>query len=172
MTRQVTKVISGGQSGVDAAGIFAAHDLGIETGGTMPPGYQTEHGPNYYMRDYYGLREISKELQRGLTGKAFYIPRTEENVKNSDGTVYYTTTPDENVGGLKQTRDATVKFEKPFILNPSAPKLRQWLINNNIKTLNVAGNRETKLTSQQIANIRKLLTEALSCPILDGTQSI
>ena len=40
----ITKVISGGQTGVDTIGLQVAKELGIETGGTAPKGFLRETG--------------------------------------------------------------------------------------------------------------------------------
>ena len=36
MTTPITRIISGGQTGADRAGLAAAYELGIETGGHCP----------------------------------------------------------------------------------------------------------------------------------------
>ena len=43
-TRSIVKIISGGQTGADRAGLDAAKYLGIETGGYAPLNYYTEYG--------------------------------------------------------------------------------------------------------------------------------
>ena len=43
----IKKIISGGQSGADLAGLKAAIKLGIETGGFIPKNYRTENGSDY-----------------------------------------------------------------------------------------------------------------------------
>ncbi|MEY2585055.1 MAG: hypothetical protein QOD80_1081, partial [Verrucomicrobiota bacterium] len=42
--RTLTKVISGGQTGVDQAALRAARDSGLEIGGWCPPGRVCEDG--------------------------------------------------------------------------------------------------------------------------------
>lgn len=139
----VTKIISGGQTGIDRLGLEVGRELGIETGGTTTPGYYTEIGRDESLKDF-GVIEISPELQQGRKGKEFYLPRTEQNVINSDGTVYFAT--NEDSAGKLATKRFADKHNKPFLLNPkSGEELRNWLIRNNIKTLNVAGNRGSKI---------------------------
>ena len=41
----IERVISGGQTGADQAGLAVAKRLGIPTGGCMPKGWLTEAGP-------------------------------------------------------------------------------------------------------------------------------
>lgn len=157
----VTKIISGGQTGVDTIGLQVAKELGIETGGTITPGFVREKGVDSYTKSQlkeFGLEEISPELQGGKSGKEFYLPRTEQNVLNSDGTVYFAT--DEDSAGKIATEKFAKKHGKPFLLNPTAEELREWIIKNNIKTLNVAGNRGSKLAKDN--NVANILREALS----------
>lgn len=160
----VTKIISGGQTGIDTLGLEIGKELGIITGGTMTPGFVREAGFNDgYTRqqlEEFGLTEISSELQAGKKGKEFYLPRTEQNVVNSDGTVYFNGPGDES--GLKATRRYADKYKKPFIVNPTAEQLQKWLIDNNIKTLNVAGNRGSKVNNVMRENVKNILRSALS----------
>jgi len=161
-TLPTTKIISGAQTGVDQIGLEVGKELGIETGGTATPGFYTEKGKDISLAEKYGVEEITKKLQAGKKGRKFYLPRTEENAKNSDGTVYFAT--DADSAGRIATKRYVDKHNKPFLLNPTAKELSQWLIDNNIKTLNVAGNRASKLTTQQQTNIKNILIEALKAP--------
>ena len=142
----VTKIISGGQTGVDTIGLEVGKELGLQTGGTITPGFYREQNVDQYTRqqlEEFGLQEISKELQAGKSGKEFYLPRTEQNVINSDGTVYFAS--DEDSAGKIATERFAKAHNKPFILNPTAEELRDWLAANNISVLNVAGNRGSKI---------------------------
>lgn len=169
----VTKIISGGQTGVDTLGLEIGKELGIVTGGTMTPGFVREAGFNDgYTRqqlEEFGLTEISPELQAGKKGKEFYLPRTEQNVVNSDGTVYFNRPGDES--GLKATRRYADKYKKPFIVNPTAEQLQKWLIDNDIKTLNVAGNRGSKVNNVMRENVKNILRSALSSRLILFTEA-
>ena len=44
------RVISGGETGADQGGMEAAIDLGLPTGGTAPPNFRTESGPNMALK--------------------------------------------------------------------------------------------------------------------------
>jgi hypothetical protein len=158
---QLKKIISGGQTGVDRIGLEAGKESGIQTGGTATPGFATENGKDLTLKDF-GVEEISKELQAGKSGKEFYLPRTEQNVLNSDGTVYFAT--DEDSAGRIATERFAKKNNKPFLLNPTAEQLRNWLALNNIETLNVAGNRGSKLSTQKAEEIKNIIKQALSQP--------
>lgn len=158
----VTRIISGGQTGVDTIGLQVAKRLGIETGGTAPKGFLREQGVDSEDIASYGLVEITPEEQADYTKrkgkKDPYTGRTELNVRNSDGTVYFGT--DDDSAGLIATRRSAKEWNKPFINNPTADELREWIIKNNIKTLNVAGNRGSKLNNPQ--EIEDILSKALS----------
>ena len=147
----VTKIISGGQTGVDTLGLIVARSLGIETGGIAPKGYKTEEGSAKQLLSDFGLTESSSEN---------YTVRTEENVINSDGTVYFAA--DKTSAGLKLTKARALVNGKPFLLNPSAKELVSWMRTNGINVLNIAGNRKSKLTDSQLNNIQNILKEALA----------
>lgn len=161
-TSRVTKIISGGQTGVDTIGLQVAKKLGIETGGTAPKGFLREKGIDTEDISSYGLTEISDTEQADYTkrkGKSDpYTGRTELNVRNSDGTVYFSTNAD-SAGRIATERSAR-EWNKPFLLNPTAEQLREWINTYNIKTLNIAGNRGSKLPANN--RIADIITEALS----------
>lgn len=161
-TSKITKIISGGQTGVDTIGLQVAKKLGIETGGTAPKGFLREKGIDTEDISSYGLIEISDTEQADYTkrkGKSDpYTGRTELNVRNSDGTVYFSTNAD-SAGRIATERSAR-EWNKPFLLNPTAEQLREWINTHNIKTLNVAGNRGSKLPANN--KIADIITEALS----------
>jgi hypothetical protein len=71
------KVISGGQTGADCAGLWAAKLFGIETGGWAPKNFETLLGPKPEMADTFGI----KEHKRGYRG------RTIENLSEADLTI-------------------------------------------------------------------------------------
>ncbi len=154
----VTKIISGGQTGIDRLGLEVGKSLGIQTGGTATPGFVTEKGNDESLKEF-GVQEISPALQAGRSGREFYLPRTEQNVLNSDGTVYFAT--DTDSAGKIATERFAKQHNKPFLLNPTADQLRQWLATNNIKTLNVAGNRGSKMTAEQRTQAENVLRGAL-----------
>ena len=161
-TVPTTKIISGGQTGIDRLGLEVGKELGLETGGTTTPGYYTENGRDESLKDF-GVTEISPELQAGREGREFYLPRTEQNVLNSDGTVYFST--DEDSAGRIATQRFAKQHNKPFLLNPTSQELAQWLVDNNIDTLNVAGNRGSKVSPEFDSQVRDTIRNAFSSPI-------
>jgi hypothetical protein len=134
----LTKVISGGQNGVDQAALRAAKRVGLLTGGWAPRGYRTLDGPCLELRTQYGLLEHHSDK---------YPPRTELNVKESDGTLRIA----RHFGSAGE--QCTLKFinkhSKPFMdvdvidLSPTVMmKVAIWIEAWNIEILNVAGNSE------------------------------
>jgi predicted Rossmann-fold nucleotide-binding protein len=79
----ITMVISGGQTGADQAGWRAAEACGIPPGGWMPRGFLTEDGPQRWFANVYGAREMPT---------ASYPARTVQNVRDSDGTIWFGST--------------------------------------------------------------------------------
>lgn len=169
-TTSVTKIISGGQTGVDTIGLQVAKELGIETGGKAPKGFLREEGIDNEDIASYGLEEITDKEQEDYTKRTDkkdpYTGRTELNVRNSDGTVYFNVGSD--TAGLIATRRSAKEWNKPFIENPTAEELRQWIKDNNIKTLNVAGNRGSKLSKNN--KVAETIREALTGKITTTTE--
>jgi hypothetical protein len=148
----VRKIISGGQTGVDRMGLEVGRDLGYETGGTAPKGFKTEKEDDPTLADF-GLVE---------NNSTNYSVRTKQNVNDSDGTVLFGNM--QSPGSLE-----TIKFlkasKRPYIENPNVTELKNWLVENEIETLNVAGNRGSKLLKKDLDKFRKILTDALSMPV-------
>lgn len=135
----VKKIISGGQTGVDRAGLDVAIHLGLEYGGAIPKGRLTEDGtldPKYDK-----ITELSTSS---------YPARTEKNILDSDATLIFTR--GEIGRGTALTIRLAKKYKKPFLhidLNDkSEDEARQiigyWLRKIIPKTLNIAGTRESK----------------------------
>ena len=74
----ITKIVSGGQTGVDRAALDVALELGIPCGGWCPRGRRAE---NERIPDRYPLQETPWDG---------YPQRTEWNVRDSDGTLVLT----------------------------------------------------------------------------------
>ncbi len=129
------KIISGGQTGVDQGALDFALDHGYECGGFCPRGRKSEKGIIPYR---YPVSEIESEE---------YIDRTKRNILESDGTLVIRDTI-EIQGGVLDTIQLCTQFSKPyFIVNISEEynneEVIKWISFNKIKTLNIAGNRES-----------------------------
>lgn len=133
----ILKLISGGQTGADQGGLIFAKSVGIQTGGWMPKGFITKEGPRPEFAELYNMLE---------TIQSTYPPRTAMNVSNSDGTIRFAR--HWNSGGEILTLKLIKQYNKPYIdvdritMQPSPAEVRKWILDNNIKVLNVAGNSE------------------------------
>lgn len=134
----IRKIVSGGQTGVDRAGLDAARTAAIPIGGYCPKGRLAEDG---VIPDLYPLTELESPE---------YRYRTEQNVIESDGTLIL------NSGtladGTRLTYDFTVQHAKPCLIvqlddenRPELAGVVRWLEGQSIDTLNVAGPRESKV---------------------------
>ena len=143
-----SKVISGGQTGVDRAALDVALKLGIPCGGWCPKGRKAEDGP---IDPKYPLKE---------TKSAQYQFRTLANVMEADGTLILTFgTPS---GGTAFTIEAALKHKKHYLVidlkrKPNPSMVRDWANMLKIGILNVAGPRESKIPGiyEQAKNLLK-----------------
>lgn len=133
------KVISGGQCGVDRAGLDAAYVHSVATGGTAPNGWRTWYGPDPELGTKFGLVEHWSPN---------YQYRTKQNIQDADGTIVLATNFDS--AGTALTINTCRITGKPLCmidLNGNFldqfDRATKWLKDNAISTLNVAGNRGT-----------------------------
>jgi len=134
------EVWSGGQVGSDIAGLRAARACGLKTAGWAPAGWKTRHGPSPWLADY-GLCEA----------EGGYAHRTDRNVADTDGTVRLAF--DFSTGGELCTIKAIRRHNKPHfdvdLAKPCSPVLvADWIWENDIEVLNVAGNGRTDIEKQ------------------------
>ena len=135
---QIRKIVSGGQTGADRAALDFAIDNNIDHGGWCPEGRQAEDG---VIRNKYRLTE---------TPGSGYSRRTRRNVQDSDGTLILNL--GKLQGGTLATRILCRKLEKPCLLlqvddgvgEKEIASVSGWIDRSNIRTLNVAGPRESK----------------------------
>lgn len=130
----ITMVISGGQSGADMGGLIGATAAGVSTGGFAAPGYMTEYGPKPNILQSYGLVDVVSDPRT-------YRIRAEKNVLNSHGTVLFGNV---RSPGSRLAIKYCNQYRRPYITNPNAFKLAEWIKQYNVGVLNVAGNRESK----------------------------
>lgn len=152
----VTRVISGGQAGCDQMALKIACELGIKMGGVAPKGWRTEDGPAPWLRDL-GLTQ---------SASADYSVRTKENVRNADATLIL----GHHSTGSVETMECALELKKPWRwVKPSqtTPEsliyIVKWLQQIDVRTLNVAGNRESVLKEKGgKAEIKKFLHDLLT----------
>ena len=127
------KIISGGQTGADTAGLDWAIKNEIPHGGWCPKGRKSESG------------RIDQKYLLTETSTANYLQRTEMNVAESDATIIFTLA-DKLTGGSLKTQEFATKHGKPVLhFRPGVhPKfIRSFLISNNVRCLNIAGSKES-----------------------------
>ena len=135
----VEKLVSGGQTGADIAALDVALKHSFPHGGWCPRGRRSLDGR---IPDRYQLVETPKES---------YLQRTEWNVRDSDATAVFTFAA-EATGGSKRTIDFARKHGKPWLhvsqqgggYQDPAVALQNFVAENKIRVLNVAGSREAK----------------------------
>lgn len=161
------KVVSGGQTGADQAGISAAKFLNYTTGGRAPKGFMTETGPAPWLAEF-GLEASPSPSLRS---------RTYHNVVYTSGTIIFTrdvldyTTPAARKrhelrrkeqeatvttpaslfqvwgleGGTLYTAQLAVAHRRHLMINPvTQDSLHAFIYAAGIEVLNVAGTRESK----------------------------
>jgi hypothetical protein len=134
----ISRIVSGGQTGADRAALDWAIANGVPHGGWCPKGRTAEDGP---LDPRYCLTETEAEG---------YRQRTHANVRDSDGTLIV------NLGvldgGTFETWRYADKIGRPVLvaeLDCGSPRgfndsFFRWLEGGPVRTLNVAGPRESK----------------------------
>jgi len=139
--RPLVKIISGGQTGADQAGLFTAEAFGIPTGGWAPKGWKTSDGSNQaLLQGRFHLEEHTGD----------YAQRTAANIQTSSGTIRLAM--DFTTGGERCTLRAIQDSHRPYfdvdLKNPRpVQEAVAWILQEKITVLNVAGNRERPQTS-------------------------
>lgn len=133
--RMLSKIVSGGQTGVDRAALDVALELGIPCGGWCPKGRRAEDGR---IPERYPLVE---------TTWWGYPQRTEWNVRDSDGTLILLEGRADR--GTQLTGVIVQRLGKPCLAidldgRPRALTVRDWIERQRIHVLNVAGPRESR----------------------------
>ena len=134
----VRKIISGGQTGADRAALDWAIANGLEHAGWCPAGRRAEDGI------------IDARYRLVETESAKYRARTVRNVRDSDATLILNL--GELEGGTLKTLRCAEGIGKPIRLiqletvpdQDAVTELDDWLHDNRVETLNVAGPRESK----------------------------
>ena len=149
------KIISGGQTGADQAGLRVAKELGFKTGGWAPKGWKTSKGSQKGLLKSFNLKESDSN----------YKERTYKNVEYSNATIRLAV--DFNTPGEKCTMNAINSFKAPWIdidlLNPRPmSEVIEFLVLVKPSILNIAGNTQNtndydiyKMTCKYLKNILK-----------------
>ena len=129
-----SKIVSGGQTGVDRAALDVALELGIPCGGWCPRGRRAEDG---VIPARYPLQETPWDG---------YPQRTAWNVRDTDATLVLTLgEPDR--GTALTIRLARANGKPCLVVDLGAgngvEEARAWLGENGVGVLNVAGPRES-----------------------------
>jgi hypothetical protein len=131
------KTVSGRQTGADRAALDWAIKHGIPHGGWYPKGSRAEDGP------------IDAKYQLQESPSSNYLQRTEWNTRDSDGTVIFSVRKRLS-GNSFETLELAIKHRKPCLhlsavfKEHAASALKQWMRENRIRVLNVAGPRASK----------------------------
>lgn len=137
--RPLQRVFSGGQTGVDRAGLDAALGVDLPIGGFCPKGRRAEDGKIPLL---YPLIE---------TDTFDYSTRTYLNIENTDGTIVLTRGPPES--GTALTVKRALFRNKPLLVldlegtdRVAAIEMAvKFLVRFNIATVNIAGPRESRV---------------------------
>jgi hypothetical protein len=138
----IEKIVSGGQTGVDQAAILIATEIGIDIGGWCPKGGLDEKGENI-LNSYSSLKEATSTNPD---------ERTKLNIQDSDGTLIIVLTwplAKKIKDGTRLTIEYAKEMKKPLLIirldnkEDAGQRLREWVDENNIKVLNIAGPRES-----------------------------
>jgi hypothetical protein len=131
----LSKIVSGGQTGVDRGALDVALTVGFECGGWCPGDRMAEDGP---IPEKYPLMPLPN---------GGYRQRTRLNVVDSDGTaiLYYEALS----GGTRLTRNLCALLKRPYVLvdarqmseAEAVAVVVEFVEKNGIQTLNVAGPR-------------------------------
>ena len=137
-----SKIVSGGQTGVDRGALDAAIELGIAHGGWCPRARLAEDGT---IPPRYALTE---------TGSPEYHVRTERNVLDSDATLILCR--GRPSGGTELTLRLARQYGRSCMVvdledPPAAEEVFRWIDSREVRVLNVAGPRESQCPGISVA---------------------
>lgn len=155
----IIKIVSGGQTGPDRAALDIAIELNIPHGGWCPKGRLAELG---------GLIPHKYSLQE--TDSSDFSVRTKRNIEDSDGTlIFVPKLPLIVTDGTILTIQEVKEKNKPYLIfdlsnPPENNAVEQWIRCHDIKTLNVAGPRESQspgIYSQTYIFLKTVITYSI-----------
>lgn len=148
---------SGGQTGADLGGWLAAKAAGLETQGWMTWTYMTEDGPRSEYRELYNAATDSNWASLPLNVQ--YRKRALANVCCSDATICFDAV--RSKASVNASQDCAIngkhyllvaieirkRDEFEAMISTVLPKhVAKWIKDNRIESLNVCGNRESKMS--------------------------
>ena len=162
----ISKIVSGGQTGVDRGALEAALELGFPYGGLIPKGRLAEDG---IVPEKFDRMEVSFRKD--------YLFRTEWNVTHSDATLIlsnYNTKPncdrESLTGGTLRTDQFCICHGKPrlVLFTQNVAKAVNWLkgLGKEDIVLNVAGPRESKAKGIQES------TRSFVCRLIEAVRQL
>ncbi len=137
----ITKIVSGGQTGVDRGALDFALEIGLPHGGFCPQGRRAEDGV------------IPARYELESTSSSSYPQRTRMNLELADATLILT--PQRRPrGGTRMTAQMAHERGIPWLAaDPTrevhVDKVAAWLEKQEVRVLNVAGPRESKCPGVQ-----------------------
>jgi len=154
----LTKIISGGQTGVDRLALDVAIEAKMEHGGFCPKDRRAEGGP---IPEHYQLDEL---------GTSNYQVRTRHNVEAADATVIFMDREDSP--GSRLTTRTCQQLGKPYYwiriadldvsIDNHVAMVAEMLEATSAKTLNVAGTRGSKCRPEFLERVREILWGVLA----------
>lgn len=153
MSLLLQTIISGAQTGADRGGLLGAHDLGLKRGGWAPAGWRAEDGV------------VPEWFRTGMmvSPSSAYNVRTRANVEAGCGTLIPSLGPLPHNSGSLLTASFARRLGKPCLHvelpwgNVGSLRILEWLERHLIRTLNVAGPRESREPGIQVATHEALV---------------
>eukprot|EP00933_Yihiella_yeosuensis_P006050 TRINITY_DN110692_c0_g1_i1.p1 TRINITY_DN110692_c0_g1~~TRINITY_DN110692_c0_g1_i1.p1 ORF type:complete len:186 (+),score=34.41 TRINITY_DN110692_c0_g1_i1:178-735(+) len=140
----IERIISGYQTGADQGALAAAQDNGVQIGGAAPHGGVDENGliPERFAGCFEAMAAADDSV-------SIWDMRTAKNLETGDAVIIFVPKlPLPVMDGTKLTMDRAASLRKPcLIIDLSKPidadAVEVWVCEHSIKTLNVAGPRES-----------------------------
>jgi hypothetical protein len=146
VVKELIKILSGGQTGVDQAALRAALACDLAIAGWCPPGRLSESG---VIPSEFPLKETPEDRSPAAPDVPRSL-RTERNVRDSDATLILRPKNVADAGTDWAVR-CVIGMRRPFLEcdpadSEAATMIKEWLRTLSIQTLNVVGPSEQTVT--------------------------